>query len=273
MATVPLELYRIIIENITDSTTLATALLVSRDFYREAERCLYATIVISFLKVKDDSPGTIKAIAQQIKEIEMLLELVQSPHLAAHLIHLNMHALEREVEDMFTSQWGDFKRGMAVNCLNLKSLHLPFYPLPVLIPPVASSFKLHTLIMECAVLDDYASFNALGPFLGSQPEIEHLVLPHLLLEPLPSYALPKLHTLLAPTRICLWLVPIRPISQLELRDGINNLLFDGFGPLPYLKRLITPAPASKLLCWFTDSFKYLEHLEVGLVFTHFVAAA
>ena len=277
MSRIPPELFQLIVENCEFHPTVYTLLFVSRDWYKEAARRLYRSIVAIgcqplYLEQRDQ------------RQKEMLLRLHQSPHLMANLVNLNLSSLDDNQDwGAFASpQWLRFMPAVSKMCPNLKSLHLPFHYGLTFIPPTNACFRLHTFNFDSVVKIDQGMvslahdyFHEAWPFLESQPEIRLLVIPYWLeVKPLSLHALPNLRSLFASIRICSWLLPNRPVEEVRLRVDvqITQYAFDGFGPLPHLKRLYLAHPLENLF-WFSKSLGQLEYLEVTLVCESLTIAA
>ena len=271
MPFIPLQLYRSITKH-AEQPTLCTLLLVSRDWHREAERCLYETIIISPL---DPGPWQFKPrheLATGRKA--MLLALSQSPHLMLHVVNLDLSGLYYQDTSIFPRpQWTGFMPAISQGCPNLKCLYLPSQFSRPFVPPTNARFQLRTFGFKSYLRlngqsIDHGDFRGVGPFLESQPEIDTLIIPeYIILEPLQPGSLPNLRSISAPVQACSWLLPSRPVEEVQLsvpviRESIFD--FEGFGQLPHVKRLSLPSPFATLF-WFADCFGQLESLKLTLV--------
>ena len=277
MPPIPYELYRLIVAEVEETSTLMALRLASRNFCYEANHRLFKDMKFGY------SPnGTQQRQQQQQQkkkpkrlEKEGFLIFKAFPRLGPCLVHLDLEHLHDGL--ISHNVWTDFLIIAGQVCSNLKILKCPpfqSYDEPArYIPPHNSIFKLHTFSFPWPKkrVPNEATRLALCCFLKSQPEIEHLELAWLgfdIHHSLTHHSLPKLRILSSTISVCSGLIVGRPVEEIHITEtGLLQIapLMKEFAQHPHFKRLELHLCLIAMLPLFRDCLGKLESLSVCIV--------
>ena len=262
MPRLPLELLRIITEDVEKSADLARLSLVSWKFNYEAERRLYHSIGYC-------TPD--RRLIWNEGNSEAMLQLVQDcPRRWGFLVRLNFYKM-----GYGWPSFKDIKAFLASHCHNLKTLILPIQTPVSWIPPPTASFRLHTFSFRGWTEEEKTPPPALSHFLESQPDIRDLSLLTVFAPNLSPGSLPKLERISGCIECCLSLIPARAIRELKVIGSNSDLLRimstsdQGAMELAHLESLTLPRRHCCILPLFGPAFPRIRHLDIMLVCVRF----
>jgi hypothetical protein len=158
---IPVELYRLIVQNVTRTDVLFNLCTVSRAFYYEAERLLYQAICL---------PNNIHHILSWCKVI------VENPRLAIQVQSLSLAIAYTQDEQLSTTEELQIMIKRALSSLSgLKELYTHWSPGTIYLYPTifcGHSFQLRVFVDKLGDLEPY-TLNDWLVFLSEQPGIRH----------------------------------------------------------------------------------------------------